>query len=237
MTEFKINRQTGYTVMSNHHLRNKTLSLKAKGLLSLMLSLPDDWDYSLAGLTTLSKDGLDGVRAGLKELQKEGYLKITQTRDNKGKMSKSIYEIYEEPIHIGKSNVDNSFSTATLENPITDNPTTENPTQINTKITNYLSKEEINDIYKKSKIDFDFFNDIVDYGFKNLCLDILNVYRKILDTGTPEEISHILKYDNQNIMSVANKIQKNKSPIKYRQAYIRSILLNHTSQELNELRI
>lgn len=244
MSEFKINKNTGYTVLSNNHFRNKNLSLKAKGLLSLMLSLPDDWDYSLAGLTTLSKDGIDSVRATLKELQKEGYLVIERTRDKKGKLSKSIYTVYETPYkpsdedtHIGFSNMDNSFSTATLDFPMLENSILENPTQINTNLNNYLSKEDINDIYTNSKINFHFFNNLQDYGFKNVCLEILNVYQKILNTGTEQEKFHLLEFDNQNIMSIANKLRKNKSPIKYRQAYIKSILLNHTAQELNELKI
>ena len=69
---FRVNRTKDYTVMSNHHFKNKNLSLKAKGLLSLMLSLPDDWNYSIKGLVTLSKDGRDSVMAALKELESEG---------------------------------------------------------------------------------------------------------------------------------------------------------------------
>lgn len=238
--DFKINKNTGYTIMSNHHLRNKNLSLKAKGLLSLILSLPDNWDYSLSGLTTLSKDGLDGVRAGLKELQNEGYLVIERLRDNKGRLGKTSYIIYEEPIQTEKSDIDNFVSTEIQpisEKPMLDFPTLENPTQINTNLNNYLSKEEIKDISIQSKIDLDFFNNILDYGFKNLCFDILKVYQKILDIGTDEEKRHILEFDNNNILSVANKMLNNKSPIKYRQAYIKSILLNHTSRELNELKM
>lgn len=238
--DFKINKNTGYTIMSNHHLRNKNLSLKAKGLLSLILSLPDNWDYSLAGLTTLSKDGLDGVRAGLKELQNEGYLVIERLRDNKGRLGKTSYIVYEEPIHIRQSNVDISFSTEIqpiLDFPTLEKPILENPTQINTNLNNYLSKEEIKDIYTNSKINFEFFDTLQDYGFKNLCFDILKVYQKILDIGNDDEKRHILEFDNNNILSVANKMLKNKSPIKYRQAYIKSILLNHTAQELNELRV
>ena len=248
--EFKVKKNTGYTIMSNHHLRNKNLSLKSKGLLSLILSLPDNWDYSLAGLTTLSKDGLDGVRAGLKELQNEGYLVIERLRDNKGRLGKTSYIVYEEPIQTEKSDIDNFVSTEiqpisekpilenpTLENPTLEKPILENPTQINTNLNNYLSKEEIKDIYTNSKINFEFFDTIQDYGFKNLCFDILKVYQKILDIGADEEKRHILEFDNNNILSVANKMLNNKSPIKYRQAYIKSILLNHTSQELNELRV
>lgn len=83
--------------MSNYHFKEKEMSLKAKGLLSLMLSLPDDWDYSVAGLVKLSKDGKDGVMAALVELEKMGYLTRTRTTNSKGQFSGIEYNIYEEP--------------------------------------------------------------------------------------------------------------------------------------------
>ena len=70
----RVERTKNFTVMSNHHFKNKKLSLKAKGLLSLMLSLPDDWNYSMKGLETLSKDGIDSVRTAMKELETQGYV-------------------------------------------------------------------------------------------------------------------------------------------------------------------
>lgn len=70
----RVERTKNFTVMSNHHFKNKKLSLKAKGLLSLMLSLPDDWNYSMKGLATLSKDGIDSVRTAMKELETQGYV-------------------------------------------------------------------------------------------------------------------------------------------------------------------
>lgn len=76
MSVFKIEKNDNYTVMSNYHLRDKNLSYKAKGLLSFMLSLPEDWDYSLAGLCKISKEGRDGIRSILKELQEYHYLEI-----------------------------------------------------------------------------------------------------------------------------------------------------------------
>lgn len=70
----RVERTKNFTVMSNHHFKNKNLSLKAKGLLSLMLSLPDDWNYNMKGLATLSKDGIDSVRTAMKELENQGYV-------------------------------------------------------------------------------------------------------------------------------------------------------------------
>ena len=73
MTVFRVEKTKNFTVMSNHHLRNRTLSLKAKGLLSLMLSLPEDWDYTTKGLAQIYKEGVDSISTALKELEKHGY--------------------------------------------------------------------------------------------------------------------------------------------------------------------
>ena len=97
MSVFRINKTANYTVMSNHHFKEKKMSLKAKGLLSLMLSLPDDWDYSISGLATLSKDGKDSIMSALAELEKFGYLTRTQTTNHKGQFSGVEYNIFEEP--------------------------------------------------------------------------------------------------------------------------------------------
>ena len=74
MAVFRVERNTGYTVMSNHHLRNKELTLKAKGLLSQMLSLPEDWDYTLAGLSYINRESIDAIRTAVWELEKAGYI-------------------------------------------------------------------------------------------------------------------------------------------------------------------
>lgn len=98
---FKIEKNKNYTVMSNHHLRDKNLSLKAKGLLSFMLSLPEDWDYSLNGLVSVSKESKKAIRSILNELKENGYLVVEQTRGEKGQY-KYNYIIYEEPLDIKK---------------------------------------------------------------------------------------------------------------------------------------
>ena len=86
MSTFRVNKNVNYTVMSNHHLQDKRLSLKAKGLLSYMLSLPDDWDYSLKGLTTGCRDGIDSVRSAVHELEDCGYLCRSKVRDARGRI-------------------------------------------------------------------------------------------------------------------------------------------------------
>ena len=83
MAVFRVERNKGYTVMSNHHLRNKELSLKAKGLLSQMLSLPEDWDYTLAGLSFINREKIDAIREAVKELERAGYIVRSRERDEK----------------------------------------------------------------------------------------------------------------------------------------------------------
>lgn len=97
MSVFRISKNKNFTVMSNYHFKEKKMSLKAKGLLSLMLSLPDDWDYSVAGLVKLSKDGKDSVMTALAELEKFGYLTREQLTNEKGQFSGVAYNIFEEP--------------------------------------------------------------------------------------------------------------------------------------------
>ena len=97
MAVFRVERNTGYTVMSNHHLRNKELSLKAKGLLSQMLSLPEDWDYTLAGLSHINREKIDAIREAVKELEKAGYIVRSRERDEKGRLRGADYVIYEQP--------------------------------------------------------------------------------------------------------------------------------------------
>ena len=144
MAVFRVERTTGYTVMSNHHLRNKELSLKAKGLLSQMLSLPEDWDYTLAGLSYINRESIDAIRTAVWELEKAGYITRRQGRDEKGKMTAIEYTIYEQP-------QPPELDCPVLENPTADNPTTENPTsenpmQLNKDIsrTNLQKKEKSN---------------------------------------------------------------------------------------------
>ena len=164
MAVFRVERNTGYTVMSNHHLRNKELSLKAKGLLSQMLSLPEDWDYTLAGLSYINRESIDAIRTAVWELEKAGYITRRQGRDEKGKMTAIEYTIYEQPQPPALDCPVLENPTADkpiLENPTPDNPTSENPTQLNKEIqkTNLPKKEKLNtDISSTHSIPFHFLN-------------------------------------------------------------------------------
>ena len=132
MAVFRVERNKGYTVMSNHHLRNKELTLKAKGLLSQMLSLPEDWDYTLAGLSQINRESIDAIRTAIWELEKAGYIRRQQGRDAKGKMTAIEYTIYEQLQP--PDNTPPGLEKPILENPTPGKPTTENPTQLNKDI-------------------------------------------------------------------------------------------------------
>ena len=121
MAVFRVERNKGYTVMSNHHLRNKELTLKAKGLLSQMLSLPEDWDYTLAGLSQINREKIDAIREAIKELERAGYIVRSRERDEKGRLRGADYVIYEQP------HTEPTPDLPTLENPTLDNPTQEKP--------------------------------------------------------------------------------------------------------------
>ncbi len=144
MAVFRVERNKGYTVMSNHHLRNKDLTLKAKGLLSQMLSLPEDWDYTLAGLSHINREKIDAIREAVRELEKAGYIVRSRERDEKGRLRGADYIIYEQP---QPPNLDlPTLDNPTLENPMLENPTLENPMQLNKDIqrTDLPKKEKSN---------------------------------------------------------------------------------------------
>ena len=151
MAVFRVERNKGYTVMSNHHLRNKELSLKAKGLLSQMLSLPEDWDYTLAGLSFINREKIDAIREAIKELERAGYIVRSRERDEKGRLRGTDYVIFEQPQTSPVSDLP-TLDNPTLEKPTQEKPTLENPTQLNKDI---LSKEQsITDLSSTDSIPF-----------------------------------------------------------------------------------
>lgn len=125
MAVFRVKKTRDYTVMANHHLRNKALSLKAKGLLSLMLSLPDDWDYTLKGLARICRDGVDSIAAAVNELEEAGYIVRKRVRDDKGRVRDMEYTILEHP----KEDIPPKLDFPVQENPVQDNPVQEKPEQ------------------------------------------------------------------------------------------------------------
>ena len=142
MAVFRVEKNSGYTVMSNHHLRNRALSLKAKGLLSQMLSLPEDWDYTLQGLARINRESIDAIRQAIRELEQTGYIQRSRERDEKGRLRGADYVIFELPQPVPAS-VSPTLENPTLENPTQENPTLENPMQLNKDIQKTdLSKKE-----------------------------------------------------------------------------------------------
>ena len=142
MAVFRIEKTRDYTVMSNHHLRDKSLSLKAKGLLSLMLSLPEEWDYTTKGLARICKDGVDSICAGVRELEEHRYVIRQRVRNPNGQLGAIEYTILEQPRQSepGKPERENPV----LDNPeqacpVLEEPEQGNPAQLNT---NRSSKEK-----------------------------------------------------------------------------------------------
>lgn len=130
MAVFRIDKTKDYTVMANFHLRDKSLSLKAKGLLSLMLSLPEDWDYTTKGLAYICKDGVDSICAAVKELENAGYVQRKRNRNSQGRLTNVEYTILEKPISTPEvPQAAKRDKSPKRENPVLDNPVLENPRQ------------------------------------------------------------------------------------------------------------
>ena len=129
---YRVNKNRGYTVMANFHLRDKSLSLKAVGLLSKMLSFNDGWKFSTKGLSAICKEGPDAILSALRELEKHGYLVRHRQRDGKGRMSSTIFEIYEEPQESTPEREIPHTENPCVEKPDVDNPRGDKSAQINT---------------------------------------------------------------------------------------------------------
>ena len=184
MATFRVNKTSDYTVISNHHLREKGMSLKAKGLLTLMLSLPENWDYSISGLASICAENETAIKTGLNELKKFGYLRISKIFPNKKRGNKKIeyvYEIFEKPLKEDKRQKEQKTEEQTLESQVVENQgvenlplesqAVENQGQLNTKElnTNKLNTKEVSTkeyIYVKNK-------------FSRLCEEIKTNWIKI----------------------------------------------------------
>ena len=192
MSVFRIHKNSNFTVMSNHHFKEKNMSLKAKGLLSLMLSLPDDWNYSVSGLVTLSKDGKDSVMSALAELEEFGYLARTRKTNSKGQFSGIEYHIYESP---QKENpiAENQHS----ENQQEGKQNAENPPQLNTNKIKELNNKELNKQNKDIKEnDLSVFQDILeeieDKELKQLYIDYIDMRNTINSPVSKRALSMLI---------------------------------------------
>ncbi len=238
MAVFKVEKTKNFTIMSNHHLQNKNLSLKAKGLLSYMLSLPSDWDYSLAGLVANSKEKITSLKSALKELKENHYLSITKLYPNQTESKKIeyVYNIYEEP------HLEPSIQKQDTENQYLDFQFLENDIQLNT------NKQSINEqTDKEDKTKNRIFED--NHNFLTIDLverkyitkddtDIYN-YDKLFENLLNEyEISDLLMILHYIIPRVLNRdfIDENGEKITNKFGYLKNSILNNiTRLKNNEL--
>lgn len=153
MAVYRVNKSRNYTVMSNFHLRDKNLSLKAVGLLSKMLSFNDGWKFSTRGLSAICKEGPNAILSALKELEKYGYLVRHRQRDNKGRMGSMVFEIYEEPQPDFPHTDNPHMEKPDVDYPDVDEPHEENPARINTN--QVITQERNNSLSKYQSINPD----------------------------------------------------------------------------------
>ena len=172
MAVIRIEKNKNYTVMSNVHLRDEALTLKAKGLLSLILSLPDDWQYSVKGLAAICKEGRSGITSGLQELEAAGYLERRQLRGEHGHMAQVEYVIFETP-HPPMSGNPATVNPAAV-NPATDDPVTENRAQLSTE--EQITEKQNTDL---SKYRFNSFRDAADVSAEEMRKES-DQYRQII---------------------------------------------------------
>ncbi|MDR0406273.1 MAG: helix-turn-helix domain-containing protein [Clostridiales bacterium] len=252
MAVFRVERTRDYTILSNHHLRNGELSLKAKGLLSMMLSLPDEWNYTTRGLASICKEGVESIGTTLKELENAGYIVRNKLRDERGRISDTEYVIYERPQqpHIGSSDT----GSPDTENPYTvepdmDAPYTENSTQLNTNqenkkavktdaVSNHQSIPRALDAYReviKRNIEYDILAQ--NYGRERvdeiveLMLDVIGGRREAITISGaqfPAETvkSRFLKITVEHIEYVFDALDKQVGKIRNIRAYMLAALYN-----------
>ena len=214
MAVFRIEKTQNYTVMSNHHLRSKTLSLKAKGLLSQILSLPEDWDYTLAGLSSINRESVDAVRSAVLELEQAGYLTRSRERKENGKFGGTEYIIREKPLD--EPTPENDSTRPVSVSPTQMLPTWENPIQANSTLekTTQISKEktikdlQTTDLQNTDSIPFpphtppDYSNRQKQDGIRTeaVAMSTFDVYREIIhDNIDYENLLEQYKYDHERI--------------------------------------
>ena len=255
MGVFRVNKNKNYTVMSNVHLRDKALPLKAKGLLSLMLSLPEDWDYSMRGLAKLSADGLDSTRAAVKALERSGYVVRRQLYDSRGRFSNNEYTVFEIPqLSSPSSDLPLTGKPSTEKSP-SDAPLSEKPSQINTDqvitqkrntdLNNYQSinldgmdrmdereryreiiEENIEYEIMKDRPDGDRLGEIVEIMLDAVCSTAPTI--RINGEDMPQQVvkSRFLKLDSSHIEYVFHAMKECPSNIRNIRAYLLTTLYN-----------
>ena len=255
MAVFRVNKNRGYTVMANFHLRDKSLSLKAVGLLSKMLSFNDGWKFSTKGLSAICKEGPDAILSALRELEKHGYLVRHRQRDGKGRMSSTIFEIYEEPQESTPEREMPHTENPCVEKPDVDNPRGDKSAQINTEqvitqerntdLNNYQSinldgmdrmdereryreiiEENIEYEIMKDRPDGDRLGEIVEIMLDAVCSTAPTI--RINGEDMPQQVvkSRFLKLDSSHIEYVFHAMKECPSDIRNIRAYLLTTLYN-----------
>ena len=242
MAVFRVQKTQNYTVMSNYHLNDKALSLKAKGLLSLMLSLPDTWDYTTRGLASICKEGVDGIRATVRELENAGYIIRRRVRDQSGQVRSMEYTVFEQP---QKPEPENPVQAKPeREKPVQAKPAQENPTQLNTKETNNENSKYESDLIRTQYRNL--ILDNIEYALLaarnptdrarldelvHLMLDTVCARRKtirIAQNDFPTEVvkSQLLKLNAEHIQYVLDRMRQNTTEIRNIKQYLLAALYN-----------
>lgn len=252
MSVFRVERTHDYTVMSNHHLKNRALSLKAKGLLSLMLSLPDDWDYTLQGLAHISLEKVDAIRKAITELENEGYITRTRERDEQGRLRGTEYIIREQPISekptLEKPMLEKPMlEKPTLDKPTQAKPTLENPTQLNKNIYNKNKSSMYEEIPQsnQSKEETELTEILQNCELKSFesktaqmlesAVRVLYYKQSIKLSGAvlPQaEIRHLLRRVNRDtLIDAVEVLRHNENEVQNPQGYLYSVILNAVNAE------
>ena len=204
MAVYRVNKNRGYTVMANYHLRDKRLSLKSVGLLSKMLSFNDGWKFSTRGLAAICKEGPDAILTSLRELERNGYLVRHQERNANGRMGSMVFEIYEEPQEVSSDTGKPQPENPDAVNPVTEKPCTESTAQINTN--QVITQKRNNSLSNYQSINLDGM-DAMDERESyrelirdNLEIDILSQDSRY-DTARVNEIVEIIICDTDNTVS------------------------------------
>ena len=237
MAVFRVQKTQNYTIMSNYHLNDKALSLKAKGLLSLMLSLPDSWDYTTRGLASICKEGVDGIWATVRELESAGYIIRRRVRDQNGQVRGMEYTVFEQP---RKPEPENPVQAE----PEREKPAQENPAQLNTKETNNENSKYESDLIRMQYRDL--ILDNIEYALLaarnptdrarldelvHLMLDTICARRKtirIAQNDFPTEVvkSQFLKLNAEHIQYVLDRMRQNTTEIRNIKQYLLAALYN-----------
>ena len=250
MAVFRIERTRDYTVMSNHHLRNANLSLKAKGLLSMMLSLPEDWNYTTRGLAKICKEGVDAIGAALRELEAAGYIVRHKLRDRQGRISDTEYVIYEQPqpknpdtekpaeLNIEKSNTEKTitYGSSTDSIPFREPAAAQLPERKGRDAMSVSEMESYRDLILEN-IEYDHLcrefttyredlDEIVELMVETVCAKRKTT--RIAGSDFPHEVvrSRFLKLDCSHIEFVMECLRNNTTEIRNMKQYLLAVLFN-----------